>query len=144
MTMRVPLEPMDNDVDPDDGDPLKQVLNEPRDLTQPMVARVKPWPARNKKAAIYVCVNRRDPDVAVSCQPRGGAEVADAVQAGLAERGLDINFREAYCLNACMHGPNIHIIPSNTRFYGVRVFDVPEVLDIVEQHLAERPKKKRP
>ena len=66
--MRVPLEPMDNDVSPDDDeDPLKQVLNEPRDLSQPMVARVKPWPARGKKAAIYVCVNRRDPNMAVSC-----------------------------------------------------------------------------
>ena len=43
-----------------------------------------------------------------------------------------------------MHGPNIRIIPSNTRFYGVRVADVPEVLDIVEKHLAERSQKRRP
>ena len=143
--MRVPLEPMDNDVSPDDDeDPLKQVLNEPRDLSQPMVARVKPWPARGKKAAIYVCVNRRDPNMAVSCQPRGGADVAKAIKAGVAERELDVNIRDAYCLNACMHGPNIRIIPSNTRFYGVRVADVPEVLDIVEKHLAERPQKRRP
>ena len=142
--MKVPLEPMDNDVAPDDEDPLKQVLNEPRDLSQPMVTRVKPWPARGKKAAIYVCVNRLNPDMAVSCQPRGGTEVAEAIKAGLAERDLEINFREAYCLNACMHGPNIRIIPSNTRFYGVHATDVPEVLDIVEKHLADRPQKKRP
>ena len=141
--MRVPIEPMDNEVSPDD-DPLKRPMDEPRDLDQPMATRLQPWPARGKKAAIYVCVNRRNPDVAVSCQPRGGSEVAAAVEAGVAERGLNINFREAYCLNACMHGPNIRIIPSNTRFYGVRVADVPEVLDIVEKHLAERPEKKRP
>ena len=43
-----------------------------------------------------------------------------------------------------MHGPNIRIIPSNTRFYGVHAADVPEVLDIVEKHLADRPQKKQP
>ena len=141
--MKVPLEPMDNAVAPDNVDPRKQALNEPRDLTQPMAVRLQPWPPRNKKPAIYVCVNRRDPDVAVSCQPRGGAEVAAAIKAGLDDRDLDINFRDAYCLNACMHGPNIRIIPSNTRFYGVRVSDVPEVLDIIEKHLTDRPQKKR-
>ena len=135
---------MDNNITPGDEDPLKQVLTAPRDLTQPMVARVKEWPARSKKPSIYVCVNRRNPDVAVSCHPRGGAEIAEAVKAGVAERGLDVEFREAYCLNACMHGPNIRIIPSNTRFYGVRIGDVPEVLEIVERHLADRPQKTRP
>ena len=127
-----------------DGDPLKQAVNEPRDLDQPMVVRLKPWPARARKPAIYVCVNRRNPEVAVSCQPRGGAEVAEAVKSGIARRGLAIEFREAYCLNACMHGPNIRIVPSNARFYGVRVEDVPEVLDTVEKHLAERPPGRRP
>ncbi len=134
---------MDNETSPED-DPLKQAVNAPRDLSQPMVKRVKPWPARTKKPAIYVCVNRRNPDVAVSCHPRSGAEVAAAVETGVKERGLAIDFREAYCLNACMHGPNIRIIPSNTRFYGVRVQDVPEVLDTVERHLAERPHKRHP
>ena len=127
-----------------DGDPLKQAVNEPRDLGQPMVVRLKPWPARARKPAIYVCINRRNPEVAVSCQPRGGAEVAEAVKTGIARRGLAIQFREAYCLNACMHGPNIRIVPSNARFYGVRVEDVPEVLDTVEKHLAERPPGRRP
>lgn len=127
-----------------DGDPLKQAVNEPRDLGQPMAVRLKPWPARARKPAIYVCVNRRNPEVAVSCQPRGGAEVAEAVKTGIARRGLAIEFREAYCLNACMHGPNIRIVPSNARFYGVRVEDVPEVLDTVEKHLAERPPGRRP
>ena len=130
--------------DASDGDPLKQAVNEPRDLGQPMVVRLKPWPARVRKPAVYVCVNRRNPEVAVSCQPRGGTEVAEAVKTGIARRGLAIDFREAYCLNACMHGPNIRIVPSNARFYGVRVEDVPEVLDTVEKHLAERPPGRRP
>lgn len=140
--MKVLIEPMDNEVSPDD-DPLKRPIDEPRDLEQPMATRLRAWPARSKKAGIYVCVNRRNPDIAVSCEPRGGKEVAAAIEAGVAERKLNINFREAYCLNACMHGPNIRIIPSNSRFYGVRVSDVPEVLDIVEKHLAERPEKRR-
>lgn len=131
-------EPMDNKVSPED-DPLKQRVNEPRDLSQPMIARVNPWPRRHKKPTIYVCVNRRNPDIAVSCQPRGGTKIAEAIKAGLEERGLPINFREASCLNACRHGPNIRIIPSNTRFYGVRVEDVPQVLDTIEKHLADRP-----
>ena len=134
---------MDNELTPE-NDLIKQPINEPRDLSQPMVTRPKPWPQRAKPPAIYVCVNRRDPSVAVSCQPRGGAEVAEAVKAGVEERGLAVNIREAYCLNACMHGPNIRVVPSNTRFYGVRVDDVPEVLDTVEKHLADRPKRKRP
>ena len=125
-------------------DPLRQAVTAPRDLGQPMATRLRPWPARTCKPAIYVCINRRDPEVAVSCQPRGGAEVAAAVQAGIAERGIAIDFRHAHCLNACMHGPNIRIIPSNTRFYGVRVADVAEVLDTVERHLAERPPRRRP
>ena len=127
-----------------DGDPLKQAVNQPRDLGQPMAVRLKPWPARARKPAIYVCVNRRSPEIAVSCRPRGGAEVAEAVGAGIARRGLAIEFHEAYCLNACMHGPNIRIVPSNARFYGVRVQDVPELLDTVESHLAERPPDRRP
>ena len=135
--------PLDNET-ASDGDPLRQAVNEPRDLSQPMVVRLKPWPARARKPAIYVCVNRRNPEVAVSCQPRGGAAVAEAVKAGIEQRGLAIDFREAYCLNACMHGPNIRIVPSNSRFYGVRVQDVPDVLDTVERHLAERPLRRRP
>jgi len=131
-------EPMDNNVSPED-DSLKQAVNEPRDLSQPMIARVNPWPRRCKKPTIYVCVNRRNPDIAVSCQPRGGTKVAEAIKVGVEERALPINIRESSCLNACRHGPNIRIIPSNTRFYGVRVDDVPQVLDTIEKHLADRP-----
>ena len=113
--------------------------NQPRDLSQPMSVDRRPWPSHLRRSPmVYVCVNRRNPDVAISCAPRGGAEVHKGLMAALAEQGVDIVVKEAYCLSACMSGPNIKILPTNTRLQGVRVSDIPEVVGVISDTLAER------
>jgi hypothetical protein len=43
-----------------------------------------------------------------------------------------------------MEGPNVRLIPPNTRFSGVRVEDVSAIVDLIVHTLAERAELLRP
>ncbi len=87
------------------------------------------------KYHVFVCENRRDP-----ADPRGccGAKGSEAVRAALKDeigrRGLKqvVRANAAGCLDACAHGPTIVVYPEGVWYGGVRVEDVPE---LVESHL---------
>ena len=84
---------------------------------------------------VFVCENRRPAD-----DPRGccAAKVSEAIRAALkaeiARRGLkrEVRANAAGCLDACAYGPSIVVYPEGVWYGGVRVEDVPE---IVESHL---------
>ncbi len=86
---------------------------------------------------VFVCENRRPPeDQRGSCAGRGGNAVRAALKAEIARRGLDAEVRAnaAGCLDACPAGPAIVVYPEGIWYGGVRVEDVPE---IVERHLVK-------
>ena len=108
-----------------------------RDLSQPMVVKLRPMPEVFTGAAtLTVCVNvRPENGISISCGPRGGADIADAIQAEIERRKLDIGIETIKCLGLCARGPNVRLAPGSSWFHGVRVSDVAELVDHVVAHL---------
>ena len=101
-----------------------------------MIVKLRPLPEDFKGGArLTVCVNvRPENGISISCGPRGGSDIADAVKAEVARRGLDIGVETIKCLGLCARGPNVRLAPGNSWFHGVRVSDVPDLVDHVVSH----------
>lgn len=111
--------------------------NRGRDLDKPMLVNLRPLPDDFAgRPRLTVCVNKRPENgISVSCGPRGGNEIATALEAEIARRGLDIGLATIKCLGLCNKGPNIRLAPGNSWFHGVHASDAEAVLDHVEAHL---------
>ena len=86
---------------------------------------------------VFVCENERDPsDPRGSCGAKGSTAIRDAFKAEIARRGLrgTVRANSAGCLDACATGPSVVVYPEGVWYGGVRVEDVPE---IVESHLVK-------
>ena len=107
-----------------------------RDLSQPMVVKLRPVPDGFSGAAtLTVCINvRPENGISVSCGPRGGTEIADAIRAEVARRGLNFNIETINCLGLCARGPNVRLAPGNSWFHGIRLSDVPALIDHAVAH----------
>ena len=84
---------------------------------------------------VFVCENVRPADdPRGSCGCKGSAKIREALKAELKRRGLKgaVRANGAGCLDACAHGPSMVVYPEGVWYGGVRVEDVPE---IVERHL---------
>lgn len=83
---------------------------------------------------VLVCVNERPPEhPRGSCVQRGGDDVFNAFREITGQLGLvDVKVTFTGCLEPCMVGPTVLIVPDNVWYGGVTVDDVPL---IVEQHL---------
>jgi (2Fe-2S) ferredoxin len=84
---------------------------------------------------VFVCENRRPPeDPRGCCACKGSPEIREALKAELKRRGLKglVRANAAGCLDACAYGPSMVVYPGGVWYGGVRVEDVPE---IVESHL---------
>jgi (2Fe-2S) ferredoxin len=84
---------------------------------------------------VFVCENRRDPaDPRGCCAAKGSEAIRAALKDEIGRRGLKKVARAnaAGCLDACADGPTIVVYPEGVWYGGVRVEDVPE---IVESHL---------
>ncbi len=84
---------------------------------------------------VFVCENRRPADDPRGCCAAKGSEaIRVALKAEIARRGLkrEVRANAAGCLDACAYGPSIVVYPEGVWYGGVRVEDVPE---IVESHL---------
>jgi (2Fe-2S) ferredoxin len=87
------------------------------------------------KHHVFVCENRRDPsDLRGSCGAKGSEAIRAALKDEIARRGLKkvVRANAAGCLDSCADGPTIVVYPEGVWYGGVRVEDVPE---IVESHL---------
>ena len=100
---------------------------------------LRPLPADfDGLVTVTVCVNRRENTgglAMASCGARGSEAIAEAVERGLAERGLRARFATIKCLGLCEKGPNIRLAPSNSWFQQLTLADVPAVLDIIGKHI---------
>lgn len=86
---------------------------------------------------VFVCENRRDADDPRGCCAAKGSEaIRQALKEEIARRGLkrEVRANAAGCLDACAHGPTVVVYPEGIWYGGVRVEDVPE---IVERHLVD-------
>ncbi|MDP8931020.1 MAG: (2Fe-2S) ferredoxin domain-containing protein [Actinomycetota bacterium] len=83
---------------------------------------------------VLVCVNERPPGhPRGSCVQRGSGEVFNAFREITGQRGL-VNVKVTFtgCLEPCMVGPTVLVLPDYVWYGGVTVDDVPLIVD---QHL---------
>ena len=83
----------------------------------------------------FVCVQDRPPGAKPACSQRGSRDIAAALQQGLAgkpELWGSVSVTPSFCLGPCFDGPTVVCYPEGTWYTGVKVEDVPE---IIEQHM---------
>jgi (2Fe-2S) ferredoxin len=84
---------------------------------------------------VFVCTNQREPGHPKGCcADKGGEAVREELKRLLADKGLRgrVRANAAGCLDQCARGVTVVVYPEQVWYGGVRVEDVPE---IVEQHL---------
>ena len=103
-----------------------------------MTVKLRKLPADSMgPATLTVCVNMRpDNGISVSCGPRGGNDIAEAVRREVASRDLEIEVTTIRCLGLCQRGPNVRLAPGNSWFHGVRIGDVAELVTRAAGHMA--------
>lgn len=78
---------------------------------------------------VTVCVNYRANPDAPSCGARGGLEIAEALEAAVAECGLPVVVERFNCLGMCERGPNLKLSPGGGFCQGVHLEDLPQLLE---------------
>jgi len=80
---------------------------------------------------ITVCINHRaNPDVP-SCGARGADAIAARLEEEVARQGLSLRVERFNCLGKCELGPNLKVSPAGGFCHGVRLQDVPQLLEDV-------------
>jgi len=92
---------------------------------------------------VFVCLNERPEEHPKGCCLRkGSAQVRDTLKAELKKRGLSnvVRANKAGCLDACEYGISMVIYPEGIWYGGVRVEDIPEIIDrtIVQGEVIQR------
>jgi (2Fe-2S) ferredoxin len=99
-------------------------------------AVLRPWPANVPgRASVTVCINERKESFVPSCGRRGSREMLAALEAGLAQRGLDVDLQTIACLGLCDKGPNVRVAPSGSLYHAVAPDDVPALIDSLEREI---------
>jgi (2Fe-2S) ferredoxin len=85
-----------------------------------------------RKRYLFVCINRRAPDVPKgSCAGRGSIQIHTALKAEIQAKDLakvEVRACTSSCLDVCWAGPTIAVEPDGY-FYGrVTIADVPEIV----------------
>lgn len=79
---------------------------------------------------LAVCVNRMGRAGKPCCGARGSLALADAMEAALRARALDVTVERIVCLNKCHEGPNMRIVGGRF-FTGVDAAALPGILDVL-------------
>lgn len=81
---------------------------------------------------IFVCCNRREPgNCRGCCDPDGGEALRAAFKAEVKKRKLGplVRANKAGCLDQCELGPTVVIYPQGIWYGGVRLEDVPRIIE---------------
>jgi len=79
---------------------------------------------------VLIC-NQQKADGVPSCYANGSARLIDALRREVANQGLDDEVQVTVCgsLGLCEHGPTMVVYPEGTWYSGVKIADVPEIVD---------------
>lgn len=78
---------------------------------------------------LMVCVNRRFGPTTPSCAGRGSVQLADRLEAMIAERGLDITIERSPCQGRCAYGPAMRRLPALEIYLQVKDSDLAAIVD---------------
>lgn len=81
---------------------------------------------------VLVCINRRFRGDQPSCAARGSEAVADAIDAGIAARNIQVKLERSICMGQCTKGPTVRFAPGGRFNLGTNLEDVPKMLDELE------------
>jgi len=84
---------------------------------------------------LWVCQNERAADNPKGCcKLKESQEIRDQLKVGTVKRGMRKRVRvmEGSCLDLCWMGPAIAVMPDNVFYGNVKVEDVEEILDSLE------------
>ena len=59
--------------------------------------------------------------------------MADALEAGVRERGIDVQIERLVCFGLCAKGPNMRRIPGGDFLHNVTMDDIARILDELEE-----------
>jgi NADH:ubiquinone oxidoreductase subunit E len=82
---------------------------------------------------LNICVNFRAGKLLPSCGAVGSKDLADALEAGIAERGLQLDFKRLHCMGKCHIGPTVKLSHCGPFIMGAKASDVPQLLDWLEE-----------
>jgi (2Fe-2S) ferredoxin len=81
---------------------------------------------------IFICTNRREPGHSRGCcDPDGDEELKSAFKKELKRRDLksEVRANSAGCLDQCELGPTVVIYPQAIWYGGVKLTDVPRIVE---------------
>lgn len=81
---------------------------------------------------IFVCCNRREPGHGRGCcNPDGSDALRNCFKAEVKRRGLSplVRANQSGCLDQCELGPTVVIYPQQIWYGGVRIEDVPRIIE---------------
>lgn len=84
-------------------------------------------------AVLAVCINNRFSSDRPSCGPSGGAALADALEAGIRERGLAVKVDRVVCFGACYKGPNVRLVPGGAFYHRAGQDQIEAILQEAEE-----------
>jgi (2Fe-2S) ferredoxin len=87
---------------------------------------------------LFVCIKSRD-GKSEACGDSGGGELKAELKSEIKQRGWKSVARvcESSCLGVCDAGPNIMIYPQKIWLSEVTPDDIPHVIQLLEEYLAE-------
>ena len=86
---------------------------------------------------VIVCVNYRANPQQPSCAARGGEQIADLIERGIAEENIDVALERFKCLGRCNEGPNLRMAPGGEFYSGVRPEDIPGLLEKIRDFVSD-------
>lgn len=98
--------------------------------TEHRVKANKAAPKRQPK--LMVCVNAIAGPRKQCCGGRGAEALAEALEAGIAQRSIAAEVKRVVCLNQCHRGPSMRIAPGGRFYFQVADADLPAILDELE------------
>jgi (2Fe-2S) ferredoxin len=64
-----------------------------------------------------------------NCENLGSAQIMNELASQVAERSLDVEVKSYACFGGCQNGPNIVVYPQKTWYAGVKLEDLPEIVE---------------
>lgn len=88
--------------------------------------------AENTIQSVLICINRRFHSDQPSCAQRGSEALAEAIEAGVRERRINVRVERIKCLGQCTKGPSVRFAPGGRFYLGTSIEDVAGILDELE------------
>lgn len=78
-----------------------------------------------------ICVNRRFGSDRPACGSRGSGDLAEAIENGVALRGIDVTVERIVCFGMCRTGPNMRLVPGGDFHKNVGADQIDGILDML-------------